>query len=299
MQLEGGGAIKTLLVGHNLKSKPWPHVGSLCCQTVTSVLLFYSDELLGNRFMPSLFSIPSPSRPTSCSTNELESTDTSGENFRRISLPHTYLPTSTCSNIHSPLANLFHGLIIQAPKSNPFTWAIDPISSPELLGIKDSCSHDLQNQQFLTVYWIGSMLVLSCSVCATLWTVACQAPLSVGILQARVLEWLAIPSFRRSSQPRNRTHISCIAGGFFTFRATREAQKYSSGQPIPSSRDLPDSGIKTGSPALQAYSLPAELPGKPYPLFICTTTSLSIVYICTNSLLIHLLMDILVASMFS
>ena len=106
-------------------------------------------------------------------------------------------------------------------------------------------------------------------------------------------------STRESSQPRNRTHISCIAGGFFTFRATREAQKYSSGQPIPSSRDLPDSGIKTGSPALQAYSLPAELPGKPYPLFICTTTSLSIVYICTNSLLIHLLMDILVASMFS
>ena len=38
------------------------------------------------------------------------------------------------------------------------------ISSPVLLGIKDSCSHDLQNQQFLTVYWISSVLVLSCSV---------------------------------------------------------------------------------------------------------------------------------------
>ena len=32
------------------------------------------------------------------------------------------------------------------------------------------------------------------------WTVACQAPLSMGILQARVLEWVAMPSSRGSSQ---------------------------------------------------------------------------------------------------
>ena len=36
------------------------------------------------------------------------------------------------------------------------------------------------------------------------------------------------------------------------------------GYPIPSPGDLPDPGIKLGSPALQADSLPAELPGKPY-----------------------------------
>ena len=35
------------------------------------------------------------------------------------------------------------------------------------------------------------------------------------------------------------------------------------GYPIPSPGDLPDPGIKLGSPALQAGSLPAELPGKP------------------------------------
>ena len=39
----------------------------------------------------------------------------------------------------------------------------------------------------------------------TPWTVACQAPLSVGILQARILEWVAMPSFRGSSQPRYQT----------------------------------------------------------------------------------------------
>ena len=44
-----------------------------------------------------------------------------------------------------------------------------------------------------------------------------------GILQARILDWVAFPLFRASSQPRDRTQVSCIAGGFFTSWATREA----------------------------------------------------------------------------
>ena len=47
-----------------------------------------------------------------------------------------------------------------------------------------------------------------------------------GIFQARILEWVAISSCRRSSQPRDWTHISCvswIAGRFFTSWATGEA----------------------------------------------------------------------------
>ena len=39
-----------------------------------------------------------------------------------------------------------------------------------------------------------------------------------GILQARILEWVAMPSSRASSQPRDQTPVSCTAGGFF--RAT-------------------------------------------------------------------------------
>ena len=35
------------------------------------------------------------------------------------------------------------------------------------------------------------------------WTVARQAPLSMGILQARILKWVAMPSSRGSSQPRD------------------------------------------------------------------------------------------------
>ena len=37
-----------------------------------------------------------------------------------------------------------------------------------------------------------------------------------GILQARTLEWVAVPFSRGSSQPRDRTRVSHIAGGFFT-----------------------------------------------------------------------------------
>ena len=58
---------------------------------------------------------------------------------------------------------------------------------------------------------------------ATSWTVARQAPLSMGILQARILGWVAMPS----------------------------------------SRDLPNPGIESRSPALQVDSLPAELLGNP------------------------------------
>ena len=58
---------------------------------------------------------------------------------------------------------------------------------------------------------------------ATLWTVAYQAPPSVG--------------FSR--------------------------QEYCSGLPFPSPGDLPDPGIEPGSPALQADTLTSELPGKP------------------------------------
>ena len=45
-----------------------------------------------------------------------------------------------------------------------------------------------------------------------------------GILQARILEWVAFPFSRGSSQSGNRTGVSCIAGGFFTNWAIREVQ---------------------------------------------------------------------------
>ena len=45
-----------------------------------------------------------------------------------------------------------------------------------------------------------------------------------GIFQARILEWVALPFSRGSFQPRDRTQVCHIAGGFFTIWATGEAQ---------------------------------------------------------------------------
>ena len=115
-----------------------------------------------------------------------------------------------------------------------------------------------------------------------------------AIFQARILEWVAISFSRGSSQPRDRTRVSCTAGRFFTNWATREKerkvkllslvqlfatpwtvaykappsmgfsrQEYWSGLPFPSPGDLPDPGIELESPALQAHALPSEPPGKP------------------------------------
>ena len=44
-----------------------------------------------------------------------------------------------------------------------------------------------------------------------------------GILQARILEWVVVPFSRGTFQPRDWTQVFCIAGGFFTSWATREA----------------------------------------------------------------------------
>ena len=55
-----------------------------------------------------------------------------------------------------------------------------------------------------------------------------------GILQARILEWVAFPFSRGSSQPREWTQVSHIAGGFFTQLSHREAKivKYPSKNPL-------------------------------------------------------------------
>ena len=84
----------------------------------------------------------------------------------------------------------------------------------------------------------------------------------------------SFPFSRGSSQLRDWIQVFCIAGGFFTSWATREAQKYWSEWSIPSP-DLPDPGIEPGSPALQADSLSMELSGKPF---------------CTHSWIPHMVM---------
>ena len=67
-----------------------------------------------------------------------------------------------------------------------------------------------------------------CCVCCLV-TQSCQTlcnPMDYTvhrILQARILEWIAIPFLKGSSQPRDQTCVFRIASGYFTVWATREA----------------------------------------------------------------------------
>ena len=75
---------------------------------------------------------------------------------------------------------------------------------------------------FICFIYVHVLLQL-CLILCDLMDIGCQAPLSMGIFQARILEWVAMPP----------------------------------------SGDLPNPGIKPRSPILQADSLPAEPQGKP------------------------------------
>ena len=70
-----------------------------------------------------------------------------------------------------------------------------------------------------------SLCVVVAQSCQTLCNPMDSSPLGSsghGILQARILEWVAIPFSRESSWPRDRTPVFCTAGRFFTIWAPRE-----------------------------------------------------------------------------
>ena len=78
----------------------------------------------------------------------------------------------------------------------------------------DTTEATLQQQQVWSRFGIGWLIVCVLSrvrLFATPWTVARQAPLSMGILQARILEWVAISYSRGSSLLRDKTYVSCIS----------------------------------------------------------------------------------------
>ena len=66
--------------------------------------------------------------------------------------------------------------------------------------------------------WLLLLQLLKVKVAKSVQLIAtpCTIHTVHGILQARILEWVAFPFSRGSSQPRDRTQVSCIAGRFFT-----------------------------------------------------------------------------------
>ena len=107
-----------------------------------------------------------------------------------------------------------------------------------------------------------------CPTLDTLWTVCSLPESSVhGIFQQRILERITIPFSRGSSQPRDWTQVSHIAGGFFTDQATREDIFFGLCQEA--CRILvPWSGIKLRAPEMKAQVLITGPPGNSLTLTI-------------------------------
>ena len=92
--------------------------------------------------------------------------------------------------------------------------------------------HFIQNlfQEFISLSFVSCIVCVCVCVCVCVWVLAvqlcptlwdpmdCNLPASSvhGILQARILEWVAIPFFRGSSRPRDQTWVSCTAGRSYT-----------------------------------------------------------------------------------
>ena len=102
---------------------------------------------------------------------------------------------------------------VAEPQGKPKNTRVDNLSLLQrIFPIQES------NQGLLHCRWILYQLSYQGSLCDPMdYTVH-------GILLVRILEWVAFSFSRGSSQPRDRTQVSCIAGRFFTSWATREAQ---------------------------------------------------------------------------
>ena len=101
---------------------------------------------------------------------------------------------------------------------------------PALTTLKQLVPHFAQTSlcTFSITLNLKSPVSLIAQLCPTLCNPSDCSPQSssvYGILQARILEWVAIPFSRGSSSPRDLTQVSCIAGGLFAIWANREAHR--------------------------------------------------------------------------
>ena len=76
-------------------------------------------------------------------------------------------------------------------------------------------------QQSDSVIQVKGFIAQSCLTLCDPMDCSLPASSAHGILQARILEWVAIPFSRRSSQPKDQTQVSYTAGRLFTIQAIR------------------------------------------------------------------------------
>ena len=114
-------------------------------------------------------------------------------------------------------------------------------------------------------YVIDGVCVFNHSVAsdsATPWTVACQALLSMGIFQARILKWVTMLSSRGSSQPKDQTRSPALQVDSLPSEPLGKPKNIGVGSLSLLQGIFLTQESNWGLPPQQADSLPAELPGK-------------------------------------
>ena len=137
------------------------------------------------------------------------------------------------------------------------------------------------HSSFYLLFIHSHLLLFGCSVIAQSGLTLCDPMVYTvhGILQARILEWVAFSFSRGSSQPRDLAQVSHIAGGFFLYQLShRGSQGILKWVVDPFSHRLSDPGFEPWFSVVQADSLPTELSEKPFTS-ISSVQSLSHVWL--------------------
>ena len=117
----------------------------------------------------------------------------------------------------------------------------------------------------VTIYIHYVCLVSHVQLFLTLWSVAHQAPLSLGILQARILEWVACPPSWDLPNP-DQTQVSWFAGGFIALSANREAHThYATAKSLQSCPTLCDRQATHQAPPSLGFSRQEHWSGLSFP----------------------------------
>ena len=132
--------------------------------------------------------------------------------------------TTFCLSIHPSMdtwtASVFQLMWIRLL----FTWMFGKVHGTWRFGDLVSILWGIYPEVQLVDHKVKVLVAQSClRLCNSM---DCSPPGSSvhGMLQAKLLEWVAIPFSRESSWPRNWIQVSCVAGRLLTIWATRKAQ---------------------------------------------------------------------------
>ena len=105
-------------------------------------------------------------------------------------------------------------------------WDVPIATRVSFIAFRPSWQTEQGNIYVCTHLCMCVLVTQSCLTLCDLIDCSPQGSSVLWILQARILEWVAIPFFRGSSQPRDWMQVSPIAGGFFTVWATKATHRH-------------------------------------------------------------------------